>query len=196
MLQLNLCDPRTVLDCIQLNSNTIYLPILKCANTLIQDSLAANNYAKTTNRTASRVVIVTRDPIERWVSGIATYMRIWHSDLTTATAARYALDCILAQTLTPDLHTVPQSAYVAHLTANQLIQYDMAHINTFLSTYNAQPSPNAYRNSTSEHSYMRWISQFIQPLAHKLEPQLRELYKHDYELRSQCPQDQDYTQIH
>lgn len=184
MLQLNLRDPLTVLDCVQLNSSTIYLPILKCANTLIQDSLAANNYAKTKERTASRVVIVTRDPIQRWVSGIATYMRIWHSDATTATAARYELNRILAQTLTPDLHTVPQTAYVAHLMPSQLIQYDMAHISTFLSKYNAQPSPNAYRNSTQEHSHMRWVTQFIVPLAHKLEPQLRELYKHDYELRT------------
>ena len=184
-LQRQLGDPDRVLSSIHIDSNTIYIPTLKCANTWCQDLLLEAGYTKTHTRTADRVLIVVRDPIQRWVSGIVTYLRIWHKSDRTPTALRYSLDAVLNQSLTPDLHTAPQSVYVSHLNRDQLLAFDMATVEQTLPKYlNINVEPHRYRNSTAEHDFMRWAHQIVEPLSVQYYDRLREIYSSDYELLS------------
>ena len=182
-LQWALKQSDTTLDCISISANTIYLPTLKCANTWCQDLLLEQGYTKTKQRTAERVLIVTRDPIERWVSGITTYLRIWHKADQTVTALRYSLDQLLSRTLTPDLHTAPQSLFVQHLDPEQLLGFSIADLEQNFPKYlNIVVEPNRYRNSTTQHNFMSWAHEIVLPLADKYRTDLMQIYRADYEL--------------
>jgi hypothetical protein len=184
-LQRELDGPDRVLGSIHIDSHTIYIPTLKCANNWCQDLLLEAGYTKTHSRTADRVLIVVRDPIQRWVSGIVTYLRIWHKSDRTPSALRYSLDTLLDRSLTPDLHTTPQSVYVQHLDADQLLAFDMATVEQTLPKYlNINVEPHRYRNSTAEHDFMRWAHQIVAPLSVRYGDRLREIYSSDYALLS------------
>ena len=184
-LQRELDSSDRALDSIHIDSHTIYIPTLKCANTWCQDLLLEAGYIKTHARTADRALIVVRDPIQRWVSGIVTYLQIWHKLDRTPSALRYSLDTVLDRSLTPDLHTAPQSVYVQHLDANQLLAFDMATVEQTLPKYlNINVDPHRYRNSTAQHDFMRWAHTIVAPLSVRYGDRLREIYSSDYALLS------------
>lgn len=180
MLELDLRQHNTVLHAVSINSTTLYMPILKCANTLVQDTLSANNYVKTQERSRPLVLLVTRDPIQRWISGITTYLRLW-ANTTNPTQLQYFLHQTLERTLTPDLHTVPQSVYVQHLEPSQILAFDTNSVDQLFKYLNIQRVSN-YRNSTAEHDYMRWAHSYVLPFAQRHRSRLEETYASDYEL--------------
>lgn len=169
--------------CYQLNSSTIYLPTLKCANTWASDLLAAQGYTTTSTRTAPTVLIITRDPLSRWRSAVVTYMRIHHSDKTTGSALQYTLDMLFESSLILDAHSAPQSQYVQHIPLDQILAFDIATVSTNLAKYlNISIDPHLYRNSTQQHPFMRWADQYLTGYLKRYNSELHTIYQCDYEL--------------
>ncbi len=169
--------------CYQLNSNTVYLPTLKCANTWASDLLHSMGYATTTTRTAPTVLIITREPLSRWRSAVATYMRIHHSDKTTGSELQYTLDMLFESSLILDAHSAPQAQYVQHIPLDQILAFDIATVSTNLAKYlNISIDPHLYRNSTQQHPFMRWADQYLDHYLKRYSQQRHTAYACDYEL--------------
>ncbi len=169
--------------CYAINSSTIYIPTLKCAKTWCQNLLVDLGYSETTVRSAPTVLIVTRDPLSRWRSGIVTYMRIWHSDIKTGAEFCYTLDSLLEKSLILDSHTVPQCSYIADADPANILAFDILNVEQTLPHYlNVNISNNRYKNTTQEHSYMRWADQFMPKYLDRYSNDLVELYSCDYVL--------------
>lgn len=169
--------------CYRIRTTTLYLPTLKCANTWASDLFSSLNYPTTHSRSDDTVLIITRDPISRWRSAVATYLRIWHSDISTGSQLQYTLDSLFERSLILDAHSAPQAQYVQHLDISQLMAFDIRTVSTNLAKYlNIHIDPNLYRNTTQQHPFMRWADQYLTRYEKRYNSDLQTIYQCDYEL--------------
>ncbi len=101
-----------------------YLGIPKNASTYISNILLANNWHYHTlgddSEHIEHAMVVLKDPVDRWVSGVATYITSWI--LGPAYGSDHFLnnynelsERLLFETQILDDHTTPQARYVAQL---------------------------------------------------------------------------------
>ena len=170
-----------------IKDSTIYLPVLKCASSWMSAVMSLMNAQPDHTRNAETVVIVTRDPIERWFTGMCTYARLMHtqgwSDNTT-NPTRLLHELITRTETVPflDLHTLPQYVYTQHLNTSQILAFDIDNLHSNMSNYLKIDIPSKlYRNSTQSHRYTNWVKPVIRKLQRHLEPRLDLHYAADYD---------------
>ena len=170
----------------KIDSHTIYLPILKCASTWM--STVTASYEHTQDRQAERVLIVVRDPLERWISGMCTYARLMHtlnwSKNTTKPAA--LLEELIIQTETVpwlDTHCLPMHYYVQHLSIESITAFKLETLKTSWAQFTQSQIPDdLYRNRSQDHAYTAWVRPVIEKLYQTIKLKVDYHLESDYEL--------------
>jgi hypothetical protein len=180
-------------------SGLFYLNIPKNASTYFTNILADNSWLhynlKDNARSVESFIVVLRDPVDRWISGFATYASSWllgegygsdhfvedYNDLT---------ERLIFDNITFDDHTTPQKVYVDQLlNLNKHIEYFSLNADTIkkISRYaNLDLNINEVDANVSENNYdQRQISKFIRQRIDQnvvLKTKLIEHFKDDYAL--------------
>jgi hypothetical protein len=115
-------------------SGLFYLNIPKNASTFLSNVLQENGWEhynlNDTQRAITEYVVVLRDPIDRWISGFATYASSW------LLGAGYGSDHfvqdynelterVIFDNLVFDDHTTPQAEYVGQLSAKPVTYFKL-----------------------------------------------------------------------
>jgi len=170
-----------------IKDDTIYLPVLKCASSWMTNVLTLTDAQPEHTRNAPTVVVITRDPIERWVTGMCTYARLmhtegWSTNTTNPTLLLHELITLTEAVPFLDLHTLPQYVYTQHLDTRQILAFKLENLHSNMSEYLGIDIPEeTYRNRTTEHSYTKWVRPVILKLQHHLRDSLDYHYAADYE---------------
>lgn len=103
------------------NTDTMYVYIPKNASSWTKPKLKDwgwefYNYHKD-NLYSKHAIIVLRDPVERWISGMAEYMCLYHSKIDTAYFSKSFFDIIFDRVAFDD-HTEKQSLFIDGLNFN------------------------------------------------------------------------------
>ena len=183
-----------------INNHTLHVSILKNAHNW---AVARFGYLKQqiTVRDPNYLVLV-REPIGRWISGISTYCRAWnildqdydnflitqHTDYDHIFAK---LDQLLSRTLVLDAHTVPQQHYIKDLDSSRVTLVSI-HNNleqTIDQLYDLTPYTVSVEkhNATLGNSAAEFRENILQQYMHSrdLTAQLHRIYSRDSELLAQ-----------
>lgn len=173
------------------------LHIPKNASTFLTNMLVNNGWkhANITNPDITENIVVLRDPVDRWLSGFATYAASWilgpsygsshfcadYTDLTS----RLIFDQIVF-----DDHTTPQVQFIEQLnksipTTYFNLNYELrTNMESFLNT--KLEITNSINNNASENNYdtktVLKHMQYVVSQNSKFKAQLVERYSDDYEL--------------
>ena len=154
--------------------------IEKCMSTLLREWCQREGWRpldRFVSPSARPHVVVLRDPVERWCSGIRMYLHLqgwdWHRE-PPALARRVIEDCMVM-----DQHTEPQSQRLAGLRLAQIRAVDMARephrrLNELLAT-------DFFRPTTRDtHPLPVWLEH---SLAAGLRDRIHQRYREDHWLR-------------
>jgi hypothetical protein len=103
------------------NPELLYVHIPKNASTWSKTQLSplgfeADNYLLNPDLVKKPTLVILRDPVERWISGISWYMTLNHQDLLepceTDTKIRSTILSIMTTRVVMDPHTIPQSVFL------------------------------------------------------------------------------------
>ena len=180
-------------------TGTFYLNIPKNASTYLTNILTANGWENCilNDRGPAIVnaIVVLRDPVERWISGFATYASSWllgygyGSDHWLQDYNRL-VERIIFDNLEFDDHTTPQVDYIAQLPNNLPIKYfilNQATIIDDIAQYTGLDiQVSEVDGNVSENNYdQRHITQFMRDRIAK-NPELTDKiighYKRDFDL--------------
>jgi hypothetical protein len=175
-----------------------YLNIPKNASTYLTNLLLSNGWQHHTlsnsHHLVQQAVVVLRDPVERWISGFATYCSSWilgpnygsdhfvedYNDLT---------ERLVFDNLVFDDHTTPQSQFVdllpksTYITYFDLNQHTVKNISQYINSDLNITSVDA--NVSEDHYDQRQISKFIRSrLTNRpdLIERINEQYANDFNL--------------
>ena len=186
-LQQSLSDTSTKhLTAKNIDANTIYLPILKCASSWMSE--VTESYEYTNNRQAEHVLIVVRDPLERWITGMCTYARLMHTLnwSSNTTKPRALLEELIIKTeVVPwiDSHCLPMHYYVQHLPLESLTAFRINSLKTDWAKFTQTQLPdNLYKNRNQDNSYTAWVKPVIEKLYQAIKPTVDYHLEADYEL--------------
>jgi len=179
-------------------SNVFYLNIPKNASTYLSNILFSNgwrHFVFNEYAPVTEAIVVLRDPVERWVSGFATYVSSWicsngyGSDHFVADY-NWLTENLIFDNLVFDDHTTPQWQYISQLPATCQVKYFVLNQKTIvddISAYTGQSLTVADVDANvSEDNYDQ--KQIIQFMKNRLEkkPELKnkiiERYKRDFDL--------------
>lgn len=168
------------------NFNTIYIPIPKNASSNITDSLLNYNWChdnfhdnnQLTNLTS---IIVLRDPIDRWISGINQYFHLYHPTITTLTQDLFE---VIANKIVLDDHTEKQSYFCNGIDLSKTVFFKFRpnlelDLNSYFVDQKITFMANKFTNSLSKIE-----QQLQQNLNNKITSRLQSVYECDYELIS------------
>jgi hypothetical protein len=155
-------------------TGVFYLNIPKNGSTYLSNILLSNGWQHHTlgdsSHLITHIIVVLRDPVERWISGFATYCSSWilgpnygsdhfvedYNDLT---------ERIIFDNLVFDDHTTPQSEFVKFLPKVKPITYFQLNTDTVenISRYTQQNLniSEVDANVSEDHYDQRQISKFI-----------------------------------
>lgn len=134
----------------------MYINIPKNASTWTRSCLASSNweiYNYHTDRLLHKhSLVVLRDPIDRWVSGIAEYMYLYHRETDTAHLSKSFFDLILDRVAFDD-HTEKQVLFIEQLNINNTTFFwcDSTYRNKFSSFLNSTGLSNNYNAIDYQH---------------------------------------------
>jgi hypothetical protein len=179
-------------------TGVFYLNIPKNGSTYLSNILLSNGWQHHTlgdsSHLITHIIVVLRDPVERWISGFATYCSSWilganygsdhfvedYNDLT---------ERIIFDNLVFDDHTTPQSDFVEFLPKVKPITYFRLNTDTVenISRYTQQNLniSEVDANVSEDHYDQRQISKFIQgQLTNRpdLIERINEQYANDFNL--------------
>lgn len=180
-----------------------YLNIPKNASTFLSNVFRENgwdHYSLTDyhKREVKRCIVVMRDPIDRWISGFATYTTSWllgegygsdhfvedYNELT---------ERMIFDTLVFDDHTTPQWAFINQLFEQEDVTFFKLNDNLMnqLSQFTGQQLViNAVDDNNSENNYdQRQISKFMRQRIDNdpsLKARIIEVYQEDFLLLNQA----------
>jgi hypothetical protein len=172
-------------DLLRLNSNTVYVPIPKNAHTWM---LRSFDYTQETHADIKdRFLVILRNPIDRWITGIGTYCgnnNVFKRELHSNQRPNWSE--FFSHTLMPDGHTVPQAYFLRNIDLDRVDLFTLnPNLNDQISKYlNISPKTNR-ANVAKDSGYHRYIiSSLTQYLAanSELRDQLAQLYSDDYKL--------------
>lgn len=166
----------------RINSNTVYVPIPKNAHSWMKNSFILLDPVPITEQ--DRYLIIIRDPIQRWITGMATYCRTLDLYVKEFLADQTpCFDAMLKQTLIPDGHCVPQHYYIKNVDPKIcdvfIVNENLGHnINNYLKT-----SVSLLGVNVSNTAYQQYLIHHLQQYVNtkpELLQQLKELYSGDY----------------
>jgi hypothetical protein len=181
------------------SSGIFYLNIPKNASTYLSNILFANGWKhhilNQGSAPLSQAIVILRDPVERWISGFATYASSWllgHSYGSDHFVRDYnqLVERIIFDNLIFDDHTTPQWNYVSQLPATCQVKYFLLNQKTIvddISAYVGQTlTVSDVDGNVSEDNYdQKQIIQFIKSRLEK-KPELKnkiiERYQRDFDL--------------
>lgn len=171
------------------NTDLMYINIPKNASTWIKSALASLNwehYNYHTDHLNKSSIVVLKDPVERWLSGIAEYMYLYHKNINISNLTDAFFDIIFDRVSFDD-HTEKQILFVENIDLNTCtffqcnsnLKDSLGHfLNHDFSDY-----PNKHvTNHDPIRSKFREI--FLQALNNnsKYQQQLKSYYEKDYNL--------------
>jgi len=164
-----------------------YVPIPKNASSYVTSKLLTlgwqeNNFSD--NATAfenSKFLVILRDPIDRWLSGINQYFLLYHKDLKQL--SEDALDLISTKIVFDD-HTEKQIYYCNNLNLDQTVFFKFGpNLNASLTDFLSKYYCNTVFDYTTKNSYVTTIQhQFRKRLDTGMQDKLYRFYWQDYEL--------------
>lgn len=182
------------------DKNSFYLNIPKNASTFTTNVLKENNWIfwNVTNTEFKTAIVVLRDPIDRWISGFATYACSYllgenygsdhfvndYNELTE----RLIFDNIIF-----DDHTTPQVKFIneiPHRIKREYVWIGENLINNIgtISNTNIEVSNDVADNSKETNYDTNQISNFMRKqLTKDLENKIRDVYADDYQLINNLP---------
>jgi hypothetical protein len=178
------------------DNDLMYVNIPKCASSWTKPNLKDlgwefynYHYDHLKNKHA---MVVLRDPVERWVSGIAEYMVLYHSEIDTSQFNDTLFE-IMVDRVTFDDHTEKQVYFLEGLNLNKCTffycnQYYRQGFTQFLrnqGTFNvADYSTYNYQHTTDSDAYRTKFRDIFKPLLKvpKYVDHIKAHYKKDYEL--------------
>jgi hypothetical protein len=178
------------------NKEYFYLNIPKNASTFTTNLLKDNGWThwNLTNGTYKNVIIVLRDPIDRWVSGVSTYLcsyvlgENYGSDHFVADYNE-AVERLLFDTIVFDDHTAPQTVFVneiPNISKRLYITLDHKTLVDSISTMTGHllNVTDGLDDNSKETNYdNNQLSNFIRGrLTPSLEQKLKNAYADDYRL--------------
>lgn len=96
----------------------MYINIPKCASSWIKPKLIQLDFHEANyhqdNLYHKHSLVVLRDPLERWLSGVCEYFSLYHSDLDLSEARRPFYELVL-DLVTLDEHTKRQAYFITDL---------------------------------------------------------------------------------
>lgn len=121
------------------DGNYFFLSIPKNASVFISSVLRQNNwqYRDLSRFDGANVICILRDPVERWISGMATYIAAnllgadYGSEMFIEDYNRLSERLIFDNIIFDD-HTTPQIEYINFIPPNKNIKYFIADKNTLL----------------------------------------------------------------
>ena len=165
----------------RISSTIMYVPIPKNAHTWLKTNLTLTHTPSTVQ---DRYLILIRDPINRWITGMATYCRtlqLFKDNYWENTAPD--LERMLGKNLILDGHTVPQSYFLRNTDPSRCDVLEVNHslperVNSYL---NLQLNPTPINASST--GYQQYLIQHITEYALS-QPQvmhkLNQLLEQDY----------------
>lgn len=186
------------------NRSTFVLSIPKNASTYVTNVLTANkwNYSNISQISAEinspvKCIVLLRDPIERWVSGFATYCSTYILN-SGYTLERFAQDYnelserLIFDNLQFDDHTEPQVTFVNQLNSKFQKEYVLLGdtssqlLKTISSIHGYPLSPWTVEANESKGTHTRIILDFMRErLTANLKNKIINSYHKDYELLKQ-----------
>lgn len=177
-------------------SGVFYLNIPKNASTYITNILKSNDWRYSSTAEWAQIqqcVVVLRDPIDRWISGFATYASSWL--LGSGYGSDHFLEDynplverLIFDNVTFDDHTTAQSAYVAQLPAVPVTYFKLNKniISDISQGLNINLDVKPVDANVSENNYdQRQITQLIRARVDQdpvLKARLFEHFKCDFDL--------------
>lgn len=181
------------------NSGLFYLNIPKNASTFLSNVLVDNGWEHyniaDTHRTVTEYIVVLRDPIDRWVSGFATYASSWllgagYGSDHFVEDYNELVERIIFDNLVFDDHTTPQCEYVNQLPAKPVTYFKLTDrlVKQISRHTGVDLIVNAVDGNVSENNYdQRQISKLIKQRIDSdlaLKARIIERYKCDFNLIS------------
>lgn len=181
------------------NSGLFYLNIPKNASTFLSNVLVDNGWEHYNiadrHRTITQHLVVLRDPIERWISGFATYASSWllgagYGSDHFVSDYNQLVERVIFDNLVFDDHTTPQAEYVSQLPPANIVYFKLndqlvKQISRFT---NSDLVINSVDGNVSENNYdQRQISKLIKQRIESdlvLKTKIIERYKCDFNLIS------------
>jgi len=137
-------------------SDLMYINIPKNATSWTKPNLADfewefYNY-HTDNLYHKTAMVVLRDPVERWASGMAEYLYLYHRDWTTSSFTTELLDLIFDKIAFDD-HTEKQVYFIEGLDLSRCVffKFDEHYRENFSNFLAENGMPNNYRNYAKQH---------------------------------------------
>lgn len=138
------------------DSDLMYIHIPKNASSWTKPNLKDwgwefYNY-HTDNLYHKHAIVVLRDPVERWLSGIAEYMFLYHRDIDIAHLGKSFFDLVFDRVAFDD-HTEQQVLFLEKLTISNctFFRCDNNYRECFSNFLNLKKMPNRYFNYEYQH---------------------------------------------
>jgi len=110
------------------SNNVVWINVPKNSSTLINGYLKNLNWQEVSDVTpfndVDSFLVVLRDPISRWVSGITEYMHRYHANFELDQATDLLKDIIVEKKFF-DNHTVPQYAFLNQIPKEKCVYFRM-----------------------------------------------------------------------
>jgi hypothetical protein len=179
-----------------LEHNLIYIHIPKNASSWTKTNLRTldfefyNYHFDKIYDTSKTVLVVLRDPVDRWLSGIAEYFYLYHVDIDTTEFTPSFFDVIFDKVSFDD-HTERQVYFIKDMNLDQCVffKFELDYRNKFSKFLSSRGISNQYYNipfkHVNEHSPERkkFKQIFSQQLTNeKYIQKIRDYFKEDYNL--------------
>jgi hypothetical protein len=151
-----------------------YLNIPKNASTFLSNVLASNGWEPHTigdsQHLIKQAIVVVRDPVERWISGFATYCSSWvlgdgYGSDHFVEDYNQLIERFIFDTLEFDDHTTPQTKFIDQLPVlmqTTFFKLDKTVVNNIsLYTHQNLNINNVDANISEEHYDQRQLSKFM-----------------------------------
>ena len=169
----------------RLNSNTLHVSIPKNAHSWMLRSFQYEPADQI--HSSDRYLIILRDPIERWITGIATYCgnsRFFKQEFHSNRQPNWQI--FFSHTLIPDSHSVPQAYFLQNVPPQRRDIFTVSpnlssEISQYLNCEPALPSFNVAANSGYHRYIIHSLTQYLNS-SPNLTSQLKEIYCEDYAL--------------
>lgn len=181
----------------------VYINIPKNASTWTRTQLTmfdavSDNYLINSDLVKKPILVILRDPIERWISGISWYMTLNHQNLLekceTDEKIKSTVLSIMTTRVVLDPHTIPQSVFLQGIDFSKTTFIMTQHNNDnyrekFSQFFKKELGiDNSFDQAPSQHvaegnpEQSRWVNIFQSALDNKCVEKIQKFYHEDIQL--------------